>query len=340
VLYREARLEADKANTIRIFLEDTLASVEPSRPGVPVTMPEVLDEAVHWVALALADQPRIEASIRTTIGNSYRALGRYDRAEEQLSRAMSARAGTRADGAERARTLTALALLRLDQDRPADALELLQRALELRRRALGPCDPSIVYTRTSIARALQRVGRAADAEFELIETIALARRIHAPDHPDVALCTFRLAQLEEAQSDADEAIGHDRDALDIQRRSLAPDHPDIDRTLLALGRALLDAGDAPAAEAALRETVTWREAHAPDWRLAEAHAVLGLCLLRLERPREAFDLLTPAIETISAALDDADPRRTDAIAGALEAAETLNLDDEADRYRDMLDAYR
>ena len=46
-LYRRSVVEMNKTNTIRIFLEDTLASVEPRVPGQDVTVAEVLDEAVH-----------------------------------------------------------------------------------------------------------------------------------------------------------------------------------------------------------------------------------------------------------------------------------------------------
>jgi serine/threonine-protein kinase len=337
VLYRSARIEADRSTTIRVFLEDTLGSVEPARPGQPVTMSEVLDEAVNWVDLVLAGRPEISASLLTTIGNSYRALGRPEDAETQIDRAIELSGSTpKSTAAEHAKAISALALVRLDQGRPDDALVLLRDALERRRNAIGPRHPSIVYTRMSIAEAYRQRGDLECAEGEMRAAHDLARRIHGARHQDVAFATFRRAQLAAEAGRRAEAIDLYRDALGVQREVLDAGHPDIDRTLLALGLALVEEGELDAAEHALRECVSRRGERSPDWRRAEAEAVLGVCVQRAGRHREALDLLGPAIVVLQSALDHDDPRLVEAIFAAVRACGVLRLDDEAARYRSML----
>lgn len=335
--YRESRLEADKANTIRLFLEDTLASVDPSRPGHVVTMREALDEAVHWVSLALSGQPRIEASLRTTIGNSYRALGELDRAEQQLDLAIEIRR-RHPDKAELAQSLSALALLRLEQDRPQEALDLLDQVLTLRRSALGPRHPSIVYTMSNLARTKQALGRLDDAEQDLRQAIDLARHNRAGGQ-DVAICTFRLAQLRADRDDLPSAIALYQEALATQRSALASDHPDIGRTLMALGRAQLELGNPQAAAQTFQQAAEQRRLSLTDtdWRVAVAQAARAQSLVLAGAHEDALVTLPAAIDALLDALPPDDPRLTDAVAAAVQACEALDRPDDADRYRAMID---
>jgi serine/threonine protein kinase len=56
-----------------------------------VTVRELLDRAARQIEGKFADQPRTEAAIRLTIGDAYRALGRYPEAQSHLERAVQLR---------------------------------------------------------------------------------------------------------------------------------------------------------------------------------------------------------------------------------------------------------
>lgn len=89
---RKAEDEAQKAKAVTKFLQDMLGSVDPaSARGHEVTVRMVLDWAAKKIGDKFQDQPLVEAAVRTTIGNTYEALGLYDAAEPHLVQAMKIR---------------------------------------------------------------------------------------------------------------------------------------------------------------------------------------------------------------------------------------------------------
>jgi len=84
-----AEREAKISRAVSRFLrEDLLASVSPTRAkGREVTVRSFLDTASENLEARFEDEPLVEASIRDTLGNTYRHLGAYDKAELHLGRA-------------------------------------------------------------------------------------------------------------------------------------------------------------------------------------------------------------------------------------------------------------
>ncbi len=90
----EQEAEKHRAEAVAVidFLSGLLASVEPAQAlGRDVTIREVLDKAADDIEGSFADEPRVEATLRATIGNTYRALGLYKPAEVHLRRALQLR---------------------------------------------------------------------------------------------------------------------------------------------------------------------------------------------------------------------------------------------------------
>jgi len=236
VAYSRAATEAAKANQIRYFLEDTLASVSPETPGEPVTVRDTLDEAVHWVELALHDQPEVEASLRNTIGNSYRVLGEFEAAEVQLRRALELRRELFApDHPEIAASLTSLGLLRRDQGRLDEAGDLVGRGLAIAERRWGRDSVRVTNPLLNLGMVEQRRGRLDEARSLFDRALAIRWSEYGHDSADTAMCWYLLARVEEERSNA-EAARFDRLALAARLASVPPGHPDIARSVEALGR--------------------------------------------------------------------------------------------------------
>ena len=70
----KARQEAE---AISSFLTEVFQSPDPARDGRAITVAETLDRAVKKLDTDLASQPARRASLQTTIGETYRALGLY-----------------------------------------------------------------------------------------------------------------------------------------------------------------------------------------------------------------------------------------------------------------------
>lgn len=78
-----ARVETRESEHVTSFLQRTSASVHPRNVGHDVPVAVVLDEAAASVAEEFGADAEVESAIRTTIGESYMGLGRYDEVEAQ-----------------------------------------------------------------------------------------------------------------------------------------------------------------------------------------------------------------------------------------------------------------
>jgi tetratricopeptide (TPR) repeat protein len=84
-----ANTERAKAQAINDFLiEDLLRAPRPGKLGLTVTLKKALDEAVPKIGPRFAKQPEVEASVRTTLANTYYELGQYREAEAQTRLAL------------------------------------------------------------------------------------------------------------------------------------------------------------------------------------------------------------------------------------------------------------
>jgi tetratricopeptide (TPR) repeat protein len=117
-----------------------LSSVDPSQmKGRDVTVRQVLDEAAKKIVDgSLRDQPTTAAAVRTTLGQTYQALGLYPEAEPHLREALKLRqAALGPDSADVAAGLANLASLLQDKGDLAGA-DPLPGVLAIRRRVLVP----------------------------------------------------------------------------------------------------------------------------------------------------------------------------------------------------------
>ncbi len=120
----DAQQQTARAEAVKAFLQEMLSSVDPSQmKGRDVTVRQVLDEAAKKIVDgSLGDQPTTAAAVRTTLGQTYQALGLYPEAEPHLREALKLRqAALGPDSADVAAGLANLASLLQDKGDLADA---------------------------------------------------------------------------------------------------------------------------------------------------------------------------------------------------------------------------
>ena len=83
----KAKTENQKYEKVNEFLTRILSSVDPSEIGRDVKVYDILDKAAKDVNTELKNQPEVEASIRSTLGNTYVNLGEYDKGKPFLEKA-------------------------------------------------------------------------------------------------------------------------------------------------------------------------------------------------------------------------------------------------------------
>ncbi len=294
---RAARAEAARAEAVNAFLVDLFDAPSPYADGRDVRVASLLDRAAAALDSA-ARPPDIEATLRHTLGTTYRSLGLYPEAETQLRRALALR--TRLVGPHHpdvAEVQASLGWLLTDRGEYAAADSILTLALTTYRRRFG--DRS-----AQVSQVLNDLGRLRSETGDYDGAVRLWRAAFAIDEatrpPDDLELLVGMANLAIGLAD----VGEMEEATQLLERQLAAlrrYHPNRDvslaNTLANLGSFYYEAGRRDEAAALQREAVErFRRAHGdhhPD--VAFGMNNLDSTLGALERHDEAEPFLREAV---------------------------------------------
>jgi tetratricopeptide (TPR) repeat protein/predicted Ser/Thr protein kinase len=254
------RARAHSAAVTR-FLQDMLASVDPGvSRGRDVTVREVLEQAVRQLeSKKLADQPDIEAELRSTIGHTYLSLGLFGEAEPHLRTALeNRRAAQPPDNPKIIESMGRLALLH-DRRAEWDAAEALYlEALDLARKLHGEEHVEVASLFQNLA-ATRRARGDLDAAIPMYEaSLAMRQRLLGPDHLDVAQSLNSQALVLQAQGKFQEAERICREAMRIRRMHLGDSHPEVAGSVNNLAYLVQMNGNIQEAESLYREALALR----------------------------------------------------------------------------------
>jgi CHAT domain-containing protein/tetratricopeptide (TPR) repeat protein len=146
----------------------------------------------------------------------------------------------------------------------AQAEPLLQRALDLRRAALGERHPDIAQSLISLAAVRYKKGDYQASEPLTREALEILRSALGEAHPQLAVGLSSLGELYRAMGRYGEAEPFLRQALEIRRVALGPTHPDCADTLNDLGELRRALGDLEEAANLHREAPEVRRAARGD----------------------------------------------------------------------------
>ncbi len=251
--------EARKAERINTFMQEMLGSVNPAEMGMDVTVRQALDEAAVNVETELADQPEIQAAVRSTIGITYAALGQYDAAEIHLTAALATRREVFGDEhPEVATGLYNLAALREMQGDYAEAERLFEEALTLRKAVFGEVHAEVAANLVRLGTVYSFQGRYDEAEPVLREALAMQQSLLGEEHADVADGLNNLATLLQRQGKYAEAEPLFRQSLALRRALYGEEHPHVASTLNELATLLQEQGRYAEAEAVFQEALAMR----------------------------------------------------------------------------------
>ena len=135
------------------------------------------------------------------------------------------------------------------------AHSLLARAVDIRRRVLGPEHPSTLSAMSDLASTLNDEFRFSEAEKLLRETLTIQQRVLRPEHPNTLFTMSRLADTLSGEGRYGEAEKLQRETLDIQRRLLGQDDPTTVLMMSNLANTLDLEGHYAEAEKLYRETL-------------------------------------------------------------------------------------
>jgi CHAT domain-containing protein/Tfp pilus assembly protein PilF len=156
-------------------------------------------------------------------------------------------------------SLNNLARLYLDRGDYAKAEPLLNRALAIREKTLGPEHPDVADSLNNLASLYLDRGDYAKAEPLLERALVIREKALGPEHPDVADSINNLARLYRNLNDYAKAEPLLNRALIIREKALGQEHPDVADSLNNLARLYLDRGDYAKAEPLLNRALVIRE---------------------------------------------------------------------------------
>jgi tetratricopeptide (TPR) repeat protein len=135
------------------------------------------------------------------------------------------------------------------------AIPMMERAVDIRRRVLGPGDKDTLMSESNLALLLDYQGRYAEAEKLELETLDIRRRVLGPEHADTVSSMNNLAILFADEGRVAEAEKLQRETLGITRRAMGQEHPYSLRAMGNLAATLEAEGRYGEAERLLRETL-------------------------------------------------------------------------------------
>ena len=223
-----------QARAVSSFLrDDVLAQASAENQASPSTRPDqnltvrtALDRAASRIGSRFDREPLVEAAVRQTMGATYSDLGVYDKAQEQIERALALRQRLLGDDdpETQASTLT-LAQILEQRGRYDDAVRLLSPLADRLRRQRGADDAATMDATANVGRLFWQQGRYADSEPLLRTALDGQRRTLGEDDPATLNTMNSLATTYFSQGKYAESDPLYRTALDGRRRVLGAEHP-------------------------------------------------------------------------------------------------------------------
>jgi serine/threonine-protein kinase len=334
----EAELARARGESVTGFLEHMLESPDPARAGPTVTVREILDEAARRLDGELEDQPLVQASLRSTIGRTYLALGLFREAEAELRAALrekSERLGTRHPEVARSRSDLASALYSVESYE--EAADLLQSAAEAFRSSNGAGSAEEAVVLSSLGAVRRAQGRIDEAERLHREALDLRTRRSGRDSLEVAESLNNLANVLQERARYSEAEPLLEEALSIRRAHLGPKHPLVAQSMDNLAELLQRKGALDEAETLRWEALDLElELLGPDHPdVALTRRRLALLLIPRGELAQAEELLRQSLAVRERALPPSSLQR---VVTMLDLASVLLARDQGEEAEELVEA--
>lgn len=233
----EAHRQQAIALAVSAFLtDDLIGAVDPDLGlGSNVTVRAALDRAAALIDHRFANEPAIEAEVRTAIGRSYSKLGEIYAAEPHLLRAYELH--REINGAEHRETLITharLAKLYSTQGRDAEAEQSFASIYDSVRRLYADDFDMLFISMSNLATAYRRQGRPEEALPLLEDAHEIAQRNVARDDPQYLSLLNNLAGVYRDAGYLEQSAAMYHDALEIMEAVEGPTHPRMLRAINGL----------------------------------------------------------------------------------------------------------
>lgn len=226
----EARLATARGEQIKELLITALTAADPNRAGdASLRVSDAMMQAVARLDRGdLADQPAVEAELRTTVATILTGNAEPEAAlvQARAAEALRRRLHT-GDHPELAQSLSVTGTCLVALGRPEEGLPMFRQALEMTRRLSPTPGADVAAAVTNYASCLEDLGKLDEALAGFREALAIRQRLYPDGHPWTGSAMNNLAHCLDEMGKSEEALALFRQALEMKRRFLPESHPDI-----------------------------------------------------------------------------------------------------------------
>jgi serine/threonine protein kinase len=255
---RRTTRERDRANRVTEFMEGMFKISDPSEArGNSITAREVLDKESKDIDTGLTQDPELQAQMMHVMGDVYKDLGLFPRAQLLYERSAEIRRRTLGpENAETLRSMDDLGWILNQEGHAAEAEKLQRQTVDVRRRVFGTHNLDTLKSMNHLAWTLDREGNYAEAEKLEREALDIRRRVlKIVDDRETSAAMGNLAATLGHEGRYAEAEKLKRETLEIRRRILGPEHQETLTAMNNLAFTLQQEGRYPEAERLQRETL-------------------------------------------------------------------------------------
>jgi len=234
-MYLRAERQARISEAVSTFLRnDLILSVSPTRTmGREVTVRSFLDTVSENLEAKFKDEPLVEASIRDTLGYTYRILNDYGKAEVHLKRAILLHQEHLGfEDPKTLKSMSGLVWVYLGQGRCVEAEKLAAKALRISRSLFNEEHEEVRRHTNDLASAYMSLGRYKEAESLYIKMLENNLSISGEGRSTTTSEMNNLARVYLMQGRYNEAEQQYDRALELARRVWGSEYPS---TLVNMG---------------------------------------------------------------------------------------------------------
>ena len=338
----DARAETEAVNQ---FLVDMLGSASPVNEGIDVKVIDILDTAADRVDRDFTEQKGTAAEIHFTLGETYRALGQWEKARTSLTAARDLfREIHGEDNRQTLKCNNALGIVLLNEKRLHESEALLRSTRDDCIRVLGSEDAETISVGSNLGICLRKLGRYDEAEPLLEESFEWKRRELGEEHHRTLSAALNLANLKRLRGHLDEAENMYRSLVESFASSMGKDHPNTLSLMSNFASFLVaERGRYEEGLALLDETLDMRrqvlgEEHPMTLATIDKKAQI---LRRLGRLEEAEQLIRELLETQKRVFGEDHPETVDSVNSlALVLSKQGRLSESEEMFRYVLDQRR
>jgi tetratricopeptide (TPR) repeat protein len=263
----------------------------------------------------------------------YAKLGRFDEAEALLKKGMASLEKNPQGNDEYSDLVAALSKIYLGKDNTADAVKMLQKAVDLQKEALGEQHPKVAELLRQLAGALAEADEYVAAEVAAQDALGIAMKVSGADI-EVTNKVSTLATVFLRQGKYDKAEKLYLYALQKVGEAGGSKHPDFSQCLNALGLLYYDRGEFDkAARYIAKATTTREEQYGPDnYKVGHDLEFMSRILISQQKYPEAEAKLKRSLQILTAAVGESHPDTADVTQKLAQLYATMQQNEQAEKY--------